>query len=84
VRGRWVKPYLGCYLRLIEDDRYSILENSPLPRHFATQEEELFEVGAVNFERLVAHLRQGVEGRLEDVALVEVEFIGVGVFTIHT
>jgi hypothetical protein len=72
VRGRWVRPYLGCYLRLIEDDRCSILENSPLLHHFATRDEELLEINEVSFESFATLLHQGVEGGLEDVALVEV------------
>jgi hypothetical protein len=61
VRGRWVRPYLGYYLRLVEDDRCSIPENSPLPCHFTTREKELFEIDVVSFERLAILLRQGVE-----------------------
>jgi hypothetical protein len=30
VRGRWVRPYLGYYLRLVEEDQRSVLENSPV------------------------------------------------------
>jgi hypothetical protein len=37
--------------------------------HFITREEELFEIGTVNFECLATLLRQGVEGGLEDVVL---------------
>jgi hypothetical protein len=44
---------LGYYLRLVEDDRCSVLENNPLSCHLATREEELFKIGAVYFERLV-------------------------------
>jgi hypothetical protein len=84
ARGRWVRPYLGCYLRLVEDDWCSIPENSPLPRHFATLEEEHIEIGAVRFERLTTVLHQGVKGMLEDVALVEVGSVGAGVSTLHT
>jgi hypothetical protein len=72
ARGWWVRPYLGCYLRLVEDDRCSIPENSPLPHHFTTWEEELFKISAVSFERLVTLLRQGVEGKLEDVVFIKV------------
>jgi hypothetical protein len=80
ARGRWVRPYL----RLIEDDQCSIPENSPLPCHFTTLEEELFEISEVSFERLATLLRQGVEGGLEDVALVEVGSVVAEVFTLHT
>jgi hypothetical protein len=72
VRGLWVRPYLGYYLRLVEDDRCSILENSPLSRHLTTREEEISEISDVSFERLSTLLRQSVEGGFEDVALVEV------------
>jgi hypothetical protein len=67
----------------LEDDRCGVLENGPLPHHFAMQEEEFFEIGVVGFECLVTLLRQGVEGRLEDVVLVEVKFIGARVSTLH-
>jgi hypothetical protein len=69
---------------LVEDDRRSILENSPLSRHFTMREEELLKINAVSFEHLTTLLRQGVEGRLEDVILVEIRSIGTGVFTLHT
>jgi hypothetical protein len=84
MRGRWVRPYLEYYLGLVEDDRCSIPENNPLPHHFATQEEELSEIGNVSFERLSTLLHQGVEGEFEDVALVEVGSIVAGVSTLHT
>jgi hypothetical protein len=45
--------------------------------------EELIKIGAVRFEHLATLLRQGVEGGLEDVALVEVGSILDGVFTLH-
>jgi hypothetical protein len=83
VRGRWVRLYLGFYLRLIEDDRCSISENSPLRRHFATREEELFEVSAESFECLVTLLHQGVEGRPEDVILIEVGSVIAEVSTLY-
>jgi hypothetical protein len=83
ARERWVRPYLGYYLSLVKDDRCSILENSPMPCHFATQEEELFKIGAVCFVRLATLLRQGVEGGLEDIALVEVGSVVAGVFTLY-
>jgi hypothetical protein len=68
---------------LVEDDQCSISENSPLPHHFTMREEELFEIGAVSFERLATLLHQGVEGELDDVALVEVGYVVVIVFTLH-
>jgi hypothetical protein len=83
MRGRWVRPYLRYYLRLVEDDRCSILENSPMPHHFAAREEELFKIDAVSFKRLATLLHQGVEGGLKDVALVEVESIVAGVSTLY-
>jgi hypothetical protein len=67
----------------VEDDRCSILKNDPLPRHLATQEEELSEIGDVSFERLSTLLRQGVEGGFENVALVKVGSVIVGVSTLH-
>jgi hypothetical protein len=75
--------YLGYYLRLVEDDCRSILENSPMSRHFTMQEKELLKIGMLHFERLVTLLHQGVEGRLEDVSLVEVGSIVPGVSTLH-
>jgi hypothetical protein len=83
ARGRWVRPYLEYYLRLVEDDRCSISENSPLLCHFTTHEEELFEIGTVSFERLATLLRQGVEGGLEDVGLIDVRSVGAKVSTLH-
>jgi hypothetical protein len=83
VRGRWVRPYHGYYLRLVEDDRCSITENSPRPRHFTMREEELSEIGEVSFEYLATLLYQGVERVLEDVILVEAGFIVAGVFTLY-
>jgi hypothetical protein len=83
VRGQWVRPYLGYYLGLVEDDQCSILENSPLPRHFITREEELSEISNVSFECLATLLHQGVEVGFEDVALVEVGSVAAGVSTLH-
>jgi hypothetical protein len=51
--------------------------------HFTTREEELFKIGAVRIERLATLLHQGVEGGLEDVALVEVGSVVAGVSTLH-
>jgi hypothetical protein len=79
---RWVRSYLGCYLSLVEDDWCSISENSPLLRHFATREEELFEISEVSFERLATLLYQGVKGELEDV-VVEVGSVIAIVSTLH-
>jgi hypothetical protein len=79
VRRRWVRPYL----RLVEDDQCSIPENSPFPRHFTTREEEFFKISSVSFERLATLLRQGVEGRLEVVILVEVRSVVARVSTLH-
>jgi hypothetical protein len=72
-----------CYFRLVEDDRCSISENSPLSHHVETRGGELFKIGLVSFEHLATLLHQGVEGRLEDVALVEVGFVATGVSTLH-
>jgi hypothetical protein len=47
------------------------------------REEELFEVGTESFERLVTLLRQGVEGRLEHVVLIELRSVVVGVSTLY-
>jgi hypothetical protein len=54
----------------VENDRCSIPENSPLPHHFATQEEELPEINDVSFECLATLLRQGVESGFDDVTLL--------------
>jgi hypothetical protein len=83
ARGRWVRPYLGYYLRLVEDDRYSIPENGSLPLYLATREEELSEIDDVSFEHMATLLRQSVEGGFEDVALVEVRSVIVGISTLH-
>jgi hypothetical protein len=45
--------------------------------------EELLKIGAICFEHLVTLLRQGVEGGLENVALVEVGSVVPGVSTLH-
>jgi hypothetical protein len=78
-RRRWVRPYLG----LSEDDRCSVLDNCPLSHHLATRQEELLKIGAVCFERLVTLLHQGVEGGLENIALVVVGSVVAGVSTLH-
>jgi hypothetical protein len=54
-----------------------------MSRHFATREEELFKICVVRIERLVTILQQGVEGGLEDVALVEVESSVARISTHH-
>jgi hypothetical protein len=46
-RRQWVRTYLRYFLRLGEDDRRSVLENSPLSRHLATRKEELLKIGVV-------------------------------------
>jgi hypothetical protein len=83
VRGRWVRPYLGYYLRLVKDDRCSTLENSPLPRHFKTREKEFFKISEVSFERLTTLLHLGVEGGLKVVALIKVGSVVVRVSTLN-
>jgi hypothetical protein len=82
-KKRWVRPYLRCYLSLVDDDRRCVLDDSPLLRHLITRVEELIEIGTVSFERLVKLLRQDVEGRLDDVVLVEVGSIVAGVLLLH-
>jgi hypothetical protein len=67
----------------VEDDPRGVPENGPMPCQFTTREEEFFEIGAVGFEHLATLLCQGVEGRLEDVVLVEVRSIGTGVSTLN-
>jgi hypothetical protein len=68
---------------LVEDDHCGILENSHMKNHFATQEEKLFKVGAVSFERFVTLLRQGVECGFEDVAPVKVGCVVAGVSSLY-
>jgi hypothetical protein len=75
--------HLRYYLRLGEDDRRSVLENRPLSRHLATWKKELSKISAVHFEHLATLLYQGVEGGLEDVALIEVISVVTGVSIIH-
>jgi hypothetical protein len=82
-RRRWVRPHLRYYLELGEDNRRNALENSPLSHHLTTRKEELLKIGTVRFECLVTLLRQGVEGGLEGVALVEVGSVVAGVSTLH-
>jgi hypothetical protein len=67
----------------MKNDRHSVLENSPMSRHFTTREEELFKISVVRYERPATLLCQGVEGGLEDVALVEVRSVVAGVSTLH-
>jgi hypothetical protein len=45
----------------VEDDQRFVPKNGPLPRHFTTREEELFEISAVSFECLTTLLHQGVD-----------------------
>jgi hypothetical protein len=78
-KKRWVRPYLRCYLSLVDDDRRCVLDDSPLLRHLITRVEELIEIGTVSFERLAILLHQGVKGRLDDVVLIDVGSIGVRV-----
>jgi hypothetical protein len=54
-----------------------------MSHHFATREEELFDISEVSFERLATLLRQSVKDGFEDVALVEVRSVVVRVFTLH-
>jgi hypothetical protein len=55
-----------------------------VPYHLTSQhEEELFKIGAVCFKPLVTLLRQGVEGRLDDVAFIEVRSVVARVSTLH-
>jgi hypothetical protein len=54
-----------------------------MSRHFTTRQEELFKIGTVHIEHLATLLRQGVEGGLEDVALVEVGSAIAEVSTLH-
>jgi hypothetical protein len=46
------------------------------------REEELLKIGMVRFERLATLLRQGVDGKFEYVALVEVGSIVIRVSTL--
>jgi hypothetical protein len=83
VRERWVRSYLGYYLGHVKDDRCSIPENNPLPRHLTMLEEDLSDIGDVSFERLSTILRQSVKGGFKDVFLIEVRSIIAGVSTLH-
>jgi hypothetical protein len=67
----------------MENDLCSILENGPLPRHLAIREEELSEIDDVSFERLSSLIRQSIKGGFEDVALIEVKSVVVGVSSLH-
>jgi hypothetical protein len=49
---RWVRSYLGYYLRLGEDDRRSVLENSPLSRCLAPRKDELFKTARYTLNAL--------------------------------
>jgi hypothetical protein len=83
VKGRWIRPYVRYYIGLVEDDQCSILENTSMSHHFIAREEYLFKIGTVSFECVVTLLHQGVEGGLEDVALVEVGFVVTGISTFY-
>jgi hypothetical protein len=54
-----------------------------MSHHLVAHEEELLKIGAAHFKRLATLLRQGVEGGLEDVALVEVGSVVARVSTLH-
>jgi hypothetical protein len=43
------------------------------------REEELIKISVISFERLATLLRHGVEGRLDDVVLVDVGSVGARV-----
>jgi hypothetical protein len=47
------------------------------------REKELSEISNVSFKHLSTLLRQGVEGGLEDIALIEVGSVVIGVSTLH-
>jgi hypothetical protein len=51
--------------------------------HLVKREEELFKIATVRFERLMTLLHQGVEGGLEDIALVEVRSVVARASTPH-
>jgi hypothetical protein len=82
-RKRWVRPYLGCYLGLADDNWCCVLEDGSLSRHLVTQIEELLEIGVVSFERLATLLHQSVEGRFNDVVFVKVRSVGAKVSPFH-
>jgi hypothetical protein len=54
-----------------------------MSRHFTMREEELFKISMVCIKHLATLLRQGVEGGLEDFALVEVRSVVARVSTLH-
>jgi hypothetical protein len=54
-----------------------------LSPYLITQEEELIHLCAVGLERLEIFLCHGVEGRLDDVVLVDLKSIGVGPSFLH-
>jgi hypothetical protein len=60
-----------------------VSRRDPLARHLTTREEELSEIDYISFERLSTLLCQGVECGFEDIALIEVRFIIVVIFTHH-
>jgi hypothetical protein len=63
--------------------RGCILLDEPLSCHLITQQEDLIYLLVIGLECLAILLRQVVEGRLDDVALVEVRSIGAGVSFLH-
>jgi hypothetical protein len=80
---QWVRPYLGYYLGLADDDSRGVLEDAPPTASLRQVREEFLEVSEIGFKRLMTLLRQGVEGRLDDVILVGVGSIVAGVSTLH-
>jgi hypothetical protein len=76
-RKREFGSYLGCYLSFVDDDWRYILLDEPLSRYLVMREEELIHLLAVGLKRLAIFVRQVVEGRLDDVILVEVRSVGV-------
>jgi hypothetical protein len=82
-RKQGVRQYLGCYLSLADVDRRRILLDEPLSRYLITREEELIHLLVVGLERLAIFLRQVVEGRLDNVVLAEIGFVGVGASFLH-
>jgi hypothetical protein len=57
--------------------------DEPLSRYLITREEELIHLLVVGLERLAIFLRQVVEGRLDNVVLAEIGFVGVGTSFLH-
>jgi hypothetical protein len=61
----------------------SVLENSPMSCHFTTREEDLFKIDAVSVKCPATLLCQGVKGRLENIALIDVRSVVAIVSTLH-